>query len=292
MSPERQHRTLRRVNEIARRLDAVNRGESREEMRGEGVGRVPEQYGSGPVSRLGRSVNGALARLDEANRQLKELRERQRRCAADVSHELRTPLTALRMRLEDAQSHPDDTSLPALLEQTLGDVDRLEAIVTDLLLLTRLRAAEPGSMMRLDLGRLVQEETTLRSWECSVRLSLRPGVVVEGAGDLVRRALVNLLDNAVRHARTRVRVEVRHGEHTGELMVADDGDGIPQGQWERVFDPFYRLDAARSRAQGGTGLGLTIAKEIAEAHGGGLRVKESPTRGAFFVLWLPLAKGA
>ncbi|TLP53608.1 HAMP domain-containing histidine kinase [Microbispora tritici] len=284
MSPERPHRTLRRVNEITRRLDAVNRGGT--------VGRVPEPYGYGPVSRLGRSVNGTLARLDDANRRLRELRDRQRRCAADLSHELRTPLTALRTRLEDARSHPDDASLPALLEQTLGDVDRLESIVTDLLLLTRLRAAEPGSTMRLDLGRLVRDETSLQSWGCSVHLSLRPGVVVEVAEDLVRRALANLLDNAVRHARTRVRVEVRHGKDTGELLITDDGDGIPHGQWERVFDPFYRLDAARSRAQGGPGLGLTIAREIAEAHGGGLQVRDSSAPGAFFLLWLPLAKGA
>ncbi len=283
MSPERPHRTLRRVNEIARRLDAVNRGET--------VGRVPEPYGYGPVSRLGRSVNGTLARLDDTNRRLRELRDRQRRCARDLSHELRTPLTALRTRLEDARSHPDEAGLPALLEQTLGDVDRLESIVTDLLLLTRLRAAEPGSTMRLDLGRLVQDETSLQSWG-SVHLSIRPGVVVEVAEDLVRRALANLLDNAVRHARTRVRVEVRHGKDTGELLVTDDGEGIPHGQWERVFDPFYRLDAARSRAQGGPGLGLTIAREIAEAHGGGLQVRDSSAPGAFFLLWLPLARDA
>jgi signal transduction histidine kinase len=106
----------------------------------------------------------------------------------------------------------------------------------------------------------------------------------------IGRVLNNLLDNAQRHAKHMVRIEVhRNGSHA-EMAVTDDGEGIPEADRERIFQRFTRLDASRSRDQGGTGLGLAIARDIVEAHEGSIRVEESPEGGARFVVHLPLAE--
>ena len=132
--------------------------------------------------------------------------------------------------------------------------------------------------------------------------SLEPGVMVIGDRLRLGRLLTNLVDNAERHADSTITITVRHapnGEHDGQrfphgiavLEVIDDGPGIDPDKRELVFQRFARLDAARNKDAGGTGLGLPIARQIAEASGGTLRIEDSP-RGARFVLRLPLHKGA
>ncbi|GAA4599638.1 hypothetical protein GCM10023194_80270 [Planotetraspora phitsanulokensis] len=210
--------------------------------------------------------------------------------AADVSHELRTPLAALRLQLEEALLHQDETELPGLLAGLLRDVDRLESITTDLLLLTRVAAGpRPSEQEKVDLADTVRVGVSRRASGHEVRLRLERGVIVKAVPSQLDRLLANLLDNAHRHARTTVEIRVRRDGDCAELHVIDDGPGVAAPDRERIFRRFSRLDAARSRESGGTGLGLAIARDIAHAHKGTLHVGDAAGGGASFVLRLPLA---
>jgi signal transduction histidine kinase len=214
--------------------------------------------------------------------------DQQRKFTSDASHELRTPLAGLRAELEEAQLHPDQTDLPDLLTRALRDVDRLQAIISDLLLLAQLEATSPEGQETLDLAELVEDELSRRKDRYEVVLRLEPCVIVNAVRIQIGRVLTNVLDNAQRHARKTVHIEVRRAGGNAELTVADDGEGIAVPDRERIFDRFTRLDAARSRDSGGTGLGLAIARDIAEAHHGTLQVGDSTLGGACFALRLHL----
>ncbi|WP_433242103.1 sensor histidine kinase [Actinomadura nitritigenes] len=243
--------------------------------------RVPEPPGEDEIAQLARTANATLDRLEAAV-------GRQRQFASDASHELRTPIAGLRANLEDASMHPEDNDLPAVVEQALHDTDRLESIVTDLLLLARIGTGGTVAQEPIDLSALAGAEIGRRTFQVKIEKELAHGVTVRGVRMQLVRLLGNLLDNAERYADQVIAVEaVRDGGHA-LLTVTDDGVGIAAADRERVFERFTRLDTARSRGAGGTGLGLAIAREIAEAHGGTLRVEEDP-RGARFALRLPLA---
>jgi signal transduction histidine kinase len=141
----------------------------------------------------------------------------------------------------------------------------------------------------LDLAELVHEEVSQRADRQEIEVRADEGSMVNGIAVKLRRLLAELLDNARRHAKDLVRVQVRRAGDQAELVVADDGSGIPEADRERIFDQFSRLDAARSREQGGSGLGLTIVHNIATAHGGTVQVEGSPLGGASFVVRFPLA---
>jgi Signal transduction histidine kinase len=238
---------------------------------------VPRSHGE--IEQLASTVNRTLDLLEG-------LVEQQRRFASDASHELRSPLTAMRAQVEEGLLAPEDTDWAATARAILASVDRLQAIVTDLLTIARLDAGGPQSRDLVDLAELARTELDRRPHDPRVRRRLEPGVVV--VGDLLRltRLLTNLLDNAERHAREEIVVTVRRDPDAAVLEVLDDGAGIPPEYRETVFQRFTRLDAARSRDAGGTGLGLAIARQIAETHGGTLTIEDSP-RGARFVLRLP-----
>src|SRR5262249_1153536 len=156
-----------------------------------------------------------------------------------------------------------------VIGQALTDVDRLEAIVTDLLLLSRIEANGDGNdngsrkLENVDLAELVSSEVSRRLDRVTDELWLGPGMTVKGVRSEISRVLTNLLDNAQRHADQRVEIEVRQNGNSAELIVSDDGDGIAEEDRERIFDRFTRLDASRRRDNGGTGLGLAIARDIA-----------------------------
>ncbi|ETK32934.1 hypothetical protein MPTA5024_27395 [Microbispora sp. ATCC PTA-5024] len=263
-------------------LDAINLGDAR-------TG-VVETGGGGEVARLARAVNRTLERLREADDRAERARQRQRQFASDASHELCTPIAALRTRLEEAQLHPDETDLDDLLGHTLRDLDRVQGIVTDLLLLTRLGTA-PRIAERVNLTALVRSEAARQVDGHDLCLRIEPGVTVEGDPEQIIRMLGNLLDNARRHAVRTIRIRLRRAEDGAELTVADDGEGVPPADRERIFQHFARLDAARSRDRGGAGLGLAVARGIASAHQGTLHVEESVYGGACFVLRMPLSPG-
>ncbi|MER5999649.1 HAMP domain-containing sensor histidine kinase [Nonomuraea angiospora] len=265
-------RALRPVATLRAELDAVHAGDLSR--------RVTQPPGQDEVSQLARSVNGTLARLERSAQQ-------QRQFASDASHELRTPIAGLRAQLESAQLYPDDTDVEALVDSALRDTDRLEAIITDLLLLARIGSRVDVVKERVDLAELVCQELSVRCDKVPVHVELTEGVVVEGVRLQLARVLTNLLDNAQRHAEHTVQVEVRReGEHTALLAVENDGVEIAEEDRERIFQRFTRLDAARSRDAGGTGLGLAIARDVVVAHGGQITV-EDRVGGARFVLRLP-----
>ncbi|GAA4577627.1 hypothetical protein GCM10023193_81570 [Planotetraspora kaengkrachanensis] len=273
-------RTLKPVNAIRDDLDAINGDDP--------SARVPELPGRDEIARLARTVNATLGRIEEATLQRDAVLARQRQFVADASHELRTPLAGLRAELEMGQLHPEDTDLNELVDGALGDVDRLEAIITDLLLLARVGTAGVADRTPMNLCDLVQAEVSQRLDRLPVRVRTGSSVPVTCVRVQIARLLRNLLDNAQRHSRSLIQVGVRRDGPFAELTVDDDGPGIPEPDRERVFERFTRLDTARSRGHGGTGLGLAIALEIARAHRGTLEAGESPSGGARFLLRLPL----
>jgi signal transduction histidine kinase len=229
------------------------------------------------------------AELERVTASLQQALDRQRRFTADASHELRTPLAGLRVKLEEARLHPDETDLADLMEHTLGDVDRLQAIISDLLMLARIGAAPPAALEPVDLAVLVEAGTARRTGDPHpARLDLTAGVTADAVPEQIRRVLDNLLDNAQRHAARDVVVTVRRAGGMAELSVTDDGPGVPPAEREHIFQRFARLDTARSRDRGGTGLGLAVARDIAHAHHGTLHAEDASSGGARFVLRLPL----
>ncbi|HXA60409.1 MAG TPA: HAMP domain-containing sensor histidine kinase, partial [Streptosporangiaceae bacterium] len=210
-----------------------------------------------------------------------------RQFTSDASHDLRSPITAMRIQLEEALMYPDDTDWPRAATAGLADVERLQAIVTDLLTLARLDAGAPLTRDATDLAQLVGAELDRRTGRVEIVKDLGQNVFIDCNRLRITRLLANLLDNAERHATSQITVIVRADGSMATLEVIDDGAGIAAEHREKVFDRFTRLDASRSRDAGGTGLGLAIAREIAEAHEGTLTIQDSE-RGARFVLRLPV----
>ncbi|WP_330287718.1 sensor histidine kinase [Streptomyces sp. NBC_00576] len=240
--------------------------------------RVPVPDTHDEVARLARTTNETLAALEASV-------ERQRRFVADASHELRSPIASLRTQLEVGAAHPELLDVDGAVEDTV----RLQRLAADLLLLARLDAGERPAGACFDLAELVREQAEGR---VGVTPGTGPetGAVVEVAGSRTQlgRLVANLLDNAQRHARSAVTVSVRREGERAVVEVADDGDGVPEDDRERVFERFVRLDAARSRDDGGAGLGLAIARDVAVRHGGTLTVREATAGGALFELRLPV----
>ncbi|MGW2109673.1 ATP-binding protein [Streptomyces sp. NPDC001948] len=266
-------RALRPVEGIRRELAAITASEDLSR-------RVPEPGSRDEVARLARTTNETLTALEASV-------DRQRRFVADASHELRSPIASLRTQLEVGAAHPELLDLPGAVADTV----RLQALAADLLLLARLDAGERPGRAVLDLGALVREEVSQRIGDrIAVTVSVPDSGPFEVAGSRgqLARVIGNLLDNAERHARSAVTVSVRAVER-GEVVVAvtDDGAGVEPEERERIFERFVRLDDARTRDDGGAGLGLAIARDVALRHGGRLTVDGAREGGARFELRLP-----
>ncbi|WP_166134705.1 sensor histidine kinase [Nocardioides ochotonae] len=249
--------------------------------------RVPEPPSRDEIHRLARTMNQMLERLESS-------RERQQRFVADASHELRSPLASIRQTAEVAQAHPGALPEGELAEAVLEESGRMQRLVEQLLVLTRAgEAAGAHAPYDVDLDDLaLAEARRVRRGGLQVDTSgIGPGRV-RGDGVALGQVVRNLVDNAVRHAETTVRLAVRERAEDGrdpdvELVVEDDGPGIPEAERERVFDRFVRLDEARARDAGGSGLGLAIVREIVTAHGGTVAITSSPAGGARVVVRLP-----
>jgi signal transduction histidine kinase len=246
--------------------------------------RLPVPAAHDEISRLAATMNRMLDRLEDAAM-------RHRRFVANASHELRTPLASARTDLEVALAHPERSDWRETAAALLTENRRMESLVRDLLFLAR---AESGTPLRpavpLDLDDVVLAEATRLRTENGVRIdtSRVSAAAVLGRRDDLARAVGNLLDNARRHAASCIVIELGSDDHGVTLVVADDGAGIAAQDRERVFERFSRLDDARDRDSGGAGLGLSIVREIIDAHGGAVRVDDAP-RGARFVVRLPAA---
>ncbi|MEU8118449.1 HAMP domain-containing sensor histidine kinase [Spirillospora sp. NPDC049024] len=245
--------------------------------------RVPVPEAGGGIQSLAETVNATLDRLEAAA-------NRERRFVSDASHDLRNPITGLQTRLEVALGEPDDADWKPIVRGALRDTQRLNDIVADLLELSRLDARAPQPVEPVDVAALVRREVGMRGGDVPITTRLEPGAVVRANPVRLSRVLGNLLGNAERHAESRIEVTVSRDGGDAVVEVLDDGSGIPEDARERVFERFARLPESRTRDPHGTGLGLPIAREIAEIYGGSLRIADSGA-GARFVLRLPLVTG-
>jgi heavy metal sensor kinase len=242
------------------------------------------------VGRLARTFDEMLERLDESFR-------RQRRFTADASHELRTPLTAIKGQVEVAlERDREPDAYREVLRNVNSEADRMIRLVGSLLTLAR---ADAGQLAihreNVDLGKVVADAVDNVQPEAArtgVSLDVRAAreVRLSADPDLLLQLTLNLLDNAVKHcgpSNGSVDIAYRREGSYAELVVSDTGPGIPAEHLPHIFDRFYRVDTARSRAGGGAGLGLSICRWIAEVHGGTIRADSLVGRGTTFTVRLP-----
>lgn len=253
-----------------------------------------------PLRDAGHGVRGAVIVMNDLTR-IHRLMALRRDFVANVSHELKTPLTAIGGFVETLldPDPPPETERKRFLGIVLRQVQRLQTLVDDLLGLARIeQQAEDGAVVTVTaLVKAVVDDAveTCRqtALDCGVAVEtdVAEGLAARMDSDRIARAVVNLLDNAIKHspAGSRVRVECRAvGSHV-EFAVADRGCGIEPHHLPRLFERFYRVDRARSRRDGGTGLGLAIVKHIVQAHGGHVAVESRPGEGSRFSFRIPAA---
>ncbi|MFI6228374.1 ATP-binding protein [Micromonospora echinospora] len=282
--------TWRVVGATLRPVEALRSGAEEITGRANG-GRLPVPASQDEIHRLAVTLNDMLARLEAA-------RARQRAFLADAAHELRSPLTNMRTELEVAGRLGERTDWPVVARDLLADTERLSRLVDDLLLLARLDeagntvgAGSAGAVAGTDApGRAVRGrratgpvELTELVRAAAARFPSPPVRVLPASGpqwtvgdpDELHRVVTNLIDNAVRHCRSAVVIEVKAAAGTHLVTVTDDGPGIPAADRERVFDRFTRLDDARDRDAGGAGLGLAIVRELVRLHEGTVRLSDA-----------------
>ncbi len=257
--------------------------------------RFPVQQGQMEVDRLAVSFNGMLERLEFSFAAEKEAREQMRRFVADASHELRTPLTSIHgfveILLRGAMNQPDQ--LRASLQSMYAESERMKKLVQDLLLLARL---DRSPNIQLSLGELdnvimeMEPQLRLLGGNRQVGLELVPHLSCRFDEDKIKQVILNLFHNAIQHtdAETgQIELSLYKAGDGIELVVKDNGAGIPEEHLPHVFERFYRSESSRTRKSGGSGLGLSITKSIVELHGGTIRVESSPGEGSVFYVWLP-----
>lgn len=256
-------RAIGRLDRIRAEVDRISEENLHTRVAGDGV--------DDEVGRLAATMNAMLERLDVAA-------QRQREFVADVSHDLQSPLATQRVSLELALAHPGQVDAAMLRDGVLGATTDMERLVGDLLVIASLDATTTPTPVLLDLDGLVLEEASRAraGGKVEVHTSGVSAAPAFANADDVRRIVRNLLDNAVAHARTKVMLSVEVVAPAGiggprggwaQLLVADDGPGVAPEHRDRIFDRFFRAESARSRG-GGSGLGLSIARGLAERNGG------------------------
>lgn len=267
-------RALAGVDRITTAVDGIDETELHR--------RVPVPPAEDEVGRLAGTMNRMLARLEVSSL-------RHRRFVADASHDLQSPLATQRAQLEIARAHPEQLDVATLTDDLLAGTTEMEQLVRDLLYLALQDDRAEGREPRLlDLDDIVLEEAArARAAAAGVAVSttdVSAAPVVADAGQL-RRLVRNVLDNAVRHAASEVRLRLSTDGAEVVLDVIDDGPGVAEADRGHIFDRFYRSDTARARG-GGSGLGLAIALGIARRHDGDLLLVASPSV-SHFQLRLP-----
>jgi heavy metal sensor kinase len=277
-------RALRPVEEIATKAQQITQHNLSE--------RLPVTRTGDELERLSLSLNLMIGRLEDAIQNSK-------RFVADASHELRTPLTVLRGELENLTQDP---RLAAAAHDTLGsmleEVERLTHIVEGLVALSRLDAGDAKiEWVQFDLAELAattadQMNLLAEDKGISVQCNSNQGVLVEGDRARLKQVVVNLLDNAIKYTSSGGSIHLNVTRQNGHaiLDVTDTGIGIPPDAVPHVFERFFRVDKARSRDEGGAGLGLSIVKSICTAHGAEVQVESAVGKGSRFCIQLPLAK--
>jgi two-component system OmpR family sensor kinase len=264
------------------------------------LGRVADEFGAGNLDArarmaasstmypLAERMHGMAGRIDS-------LLSAQTSLLHSVSHELRTPIARLTFGLTLLEDASVDPAVHKRVRAMAGDVEELNALVGELLAMTRLDSSHALQLESIDLARMLGDcVASLPPMASSVPVELD---VAAGLGQvsadarLLSRAVCNLLGNARRYADTRVVLRAYREDGGVNIVVEDDGPGIPSKEREQVFAPFYRLDRSRDRATGGFGLGLAIARKAVQLHGGSLTVEDGSMGGARFVMTIPAQAG-
>ncbi|NUO57547.1 MAG: HAMP domain-containing histidine kinase [Hamadaea sp.] len=279
------------------------------------AGRVPDADPHTEAGRLGLALNTMLERIQSALAARAASEQKLRQFLADASHELRTPLTSIRgfaelYRRSGSQGGPEMSEMMSRIEH---EAARMGLLVEDLLLLAALDEERPLRAQPVDLLAVAADtisDAHVRNPTRFVALTSFDPVTVIGDDHRLRQVATNLISNAVRHTPEYAKVEVRvaeeqlaasvsppvatvgvalpPGTRVAVLEVHDSGPGVPAQHAERIFERLYRADPGRSRAQGGSGLGLSIVAAIVAAHGGRVELHTSPGKGATFRVLLPL----
>jgi signal transduction histidine kinase len=265
---------LRPVERIRAHVSSISTGQLGD--------RVPVPPTGDEIAHLAETMNNMLVRLEAGHLA-------QRRLVGDASHELRSPLATIIAALELANTRPDLVDSALIDGILLPEARRMRELLEDLLLLARAdEQGLAGRTIEVDLDDLLDaERLRLQGIQGrTIGTTIAP-VRVIGDPQQLARVVRNLVDNAVRHARSEVHLECRQDGVNAVIEVCDDGAGIPEPQRARIFERFVRLDTPRARDSGGTGLGLAIVTEIVAAHHGTVQVTESAAGGARFVVTLP-----
>ena len=254
--------------------------------------RLPVSQTGDQLQRLSETLNAMFSRLDAAVRRITQF-------TADASHELRAPISLIRTTAEVAVQKKDRTAQEYFdaLQEILEEAERTSQVVDSLMLLAR---ADSGTEMLehgpVDACTIVREaadqgEKLARTRDLGFAVNLpNAPVPIEADSGALRRALLILIDNAVKYTPRggSIRVELNHSNGLGVVSVSDTGIGIASDEVPHIFDRFWRADKARSREEGGAGLGLSIAKWIIEAHRGSIDVESEPGKGSTFRVRVPL----
>ncbi|WP_338513677.1 ATP-binding protein [Pseudomonas poae] len=281
------------VRQLERRLKGLEAAATRI-AEGDLQVRVPAR-GADSVGRLAAAFNGMAEHLQQ-------LLAIQRELVRAVSHELRTPVARLRFGLEMLGDAATPEARRKYLDGMDGDIQDLDGLVDEMLTYARLEQGAPAlNFQRVDLDALLDQvigelsplrrEVIVSRGDC---LSSAQGgdAWVDAEPRYLHRALQNLVSNAMRHAQAHVLISYQVGEAHCRIDIEDDGPGIPQSAWERIFTPFLRLDDSRTRASGGHGLGLSIVRRIIYWHGGRALIGKSHNLGgACFSLSWPREQG-
>ena len=274
-------RALKPVDAMAKRAAEINAERLNE--------RLTISNPNDELGQLGTAFNSTLARLEHSFDQL-------RRFTADASHELRTPLTAIRSVGEVSLQRPGDAkyyrdTIGSMLEET----NRLTRLVESLLTMSRADAGkvhlQRTNFSLLDLAResVSLLEVLAEEKQQTLFVEGNEGVIVNADWTILRQALVNLVDNAVKysHIKGRIWIRVTDTDRDAVVEVEDNGSGIPAEHLGRIFERFYRVDKSRSRADGGTGLGLSIAEWAVAVNGGKIEIQSEPDQGSIFRIRMP-----
>lgn len=272
-------RPVDRMAETARRISA-------EQL----AARLEDRGANDELSRLAQTLNEMLGRLDTSFRQIRQF-------SADASHELQTPLTILKGEIEVALRMPrTPEEYQRILKSALEEIDRVARLVEGLLLLAR---ADAGvlrmDLQPVDLAQLVEDvygqaKVLADRRKITLLLGVMEPLSIRGDYERLRQVLLNLVDNGIKYTPSggRVTLSLQRDGEWASLRVTDTGIGLSPGDQEKIFERFYRSAEDRSRGEGGAGLGLCIARSIAEAHGGKIQVESTPGLGSTFTVLLPL----
>ena len=237
------------------------------------------------IERLTLAFNRLLLRLEETF-------ATQRQFSANAAHELRTPLAVMSTKLEvfEKNKNPDEADYKEAINMARNQTDRLSHVIDILLEMTELQSAPKSDSISLsEISEEVICDLVAVADKKNISLIQEDGEArLTGSDTLVYRAVYNLIENAIKYNKEdgKVSVAITEDEDFAKVIITDTGSGIAKEDWDKIFEPFFRVDKSRSRSMGGAGLGLALVKEIAVRHGGDVKVIESSERGSSIELSL------